>query len=136
VIHVRHESINPELPIFVPGTKNVQFVPAITPLADEPVVLKNRPNAFFGTNLKQILDDNKIDTMTIVGTMSHMCIDATVRAASDMGYPVTVIHDACATRDLEFNGQTVPAQQVHIALMSALAFAYARVVSTQEYLNV
>ncbi|MEG2901724.1 MAG: isochorismatase family protein, partial [Massilia sp.] len=66
--------------------------------------------------------------------MSHMCIDATTRAASDFGYKTTVVHDACATRDLEFGGQTVPAAQVHAAFMSALAFAYASVVSADDYL--
>ncbi|MNW19212.1 Isochorismatase family protein [compost metagenome] len=63
-----------------------------------------------------------------------MCIDGITRAAADLGYNVTVIHDACASRDLEFNGQVVPAAQVHAAFMSALGFAYASVVSTAEFL--
>jgi nicotinamidase-related amidase len=67
--------------------------------------------------------------------MSHMCIDGIVRAAADLGYGVTVIHDACATRDLEFNGVVVPAAQVHAAFMSALGFAYAKVVSAEEFLS-
>src|SRR3546814_14914555 len=66
--------------------------------------------------------------------MSHMCIDAATRAASDLGYRTTVVHDACATRDLEFDGQVVPAAQVHNAYMSALAFAYAKVTTADEYL--
>jgi nicotinamidase-related amidase len=64
-----------------------------------------------------------------------MCIDGVVRAAADMGYAVTVIHDACATRDLEFNGTTVPAAQVHAAFMSSLGFAYASVVSAEQFLS-
>lgn len=63
-----------------------------------------------------------------------MCVDAGVRAAGDMGYPVTVIHDACATLDLEFDGVKVPAAQVHAAMMAALGFAYAKLESTEEYL--
>ena len=58
-----------------------------------------------------------------------------VRAAADMGYTVTVIHDACATRDLEFNGQVIPAAQVHGAYMASLAFGYAGVVSADEFLT-
>ena len=64
-----------------------------------------------------------------------MCIDGISRAAADLGYGVTVIHDACACRDLEFNGVTVPAAQVHAAFMSALGFAYASVVSAEEFLE-
>jgi nicotinamidase-related amidase len=62
--------------------------------------------------------------------MSHMCIDSTTRAAADLGFRCTVVHDACATRDVEFEGDRVPADKVHSAYMSALAFAYAKVLST------
>lgn len=134
VVHVHHESADPALPVFVSGTEGAQFIPAVAPRAGEPAVLKHYPNSFRETDLKKTLDDHGIREVTIVGAMSHMCVDATTRAASDLGYPVTVVHDACATRDLEFDGRTVPAAQVHAALMSALAFGYGRVVSTQEYL--
>jgi hypothetical protein len=44
------------------------------------------------------------------------------------------VHDACATRDQEFEGVVVPAAQVHAAFMAALKFGYATAVSTEEYL--
>jgi nicotinamidase-related amidase len=69
------------------------------------------------------------------GAMSHMCIDATTRAAADYGFRCTVIHDACATRDLKFLDVIVPAQQVHASFMSALAFAYAKVLALDEFLS-
>ncbi|QSB39180.1 isochorismatase family protein [Pseudomonas hygromyciniae] len=80
-------------------------------------------------------EQRSITDLVVVGSMSHMCIDAVVRAAADYGYTVTVIHDACATRDLEFNGKTVAAAQVHEACMASLAFAYASVVSADEFLK-
>lgn len=134
VVHVRHESADPTRPIFTPGTQGTQFMAAVAPQAGEPQILKHHPNSFLQTDLKKILDERGIEEVTIVGAMSHMCIDATVRAASDLGYRVTVVHDACATRDLEFGGQVVAAAQVHVAFMSALAFAYGRIISCQEYL--
>jgi nicotinamidase-related amidase len=134
VIHVRHESIAPDAPFFTQGTDGVQIHRSVAPTGDETVIVKNYPNSFLKTDLKQILDKKGIEEVTIVGAMSHMCIDATTRAASDFGYKATVVHDACATRDLEFGGQVVRAAQVHTALMSALAFAYARVTTTDEYL--
>lgn len=81
-----------------------------------------------------MLEEQGIKDVVVVGAMSHMCIDAAVRAASDFGYGVTVLHDACATLDLEFNGVKVPAEQVHATMMAALAFAYAKVQSTRDYL--
>ena len=64
-----------------------------------------------------------------------MCVDAATRAANDFGYRCTAIHDACASRDLEFNGVRVPAQQAHTAYMASLGFTYANTKSTHEYLN-
>ena len=62
------------------------------------------------------------------------CIDATTRAATDLGYKVTVVHDACAARDAEFDGVAVPAAQVHAAFMSGLSGTYATVVDCAGYL--
>jgi nicotinamidase-related amidase len=64
------------------------------------------------------------------GAMSHMCIDATTRAAADMGFACWVAEDACATRDLVFNDRAVAAAQVHAAFMAELAAAYAQVTPT------
>lgn len=50
------------------------------------------------------VDERGAEELVVVGAMSHMCVDAGVRAAANMGHPVTVIHDACATLDLEFGG--------------------------------
>lgn len=133
VVHVRHEFPQPGLPFFVPGSEGVRINEAVAPLEGEQVIVKNAPNSFLNTNLKQILDEHGIEEVTIVGAMSHMCVDATTRAASDFGYKTTVVDDACATRDLEFRGQIIPANQVHATLMSAFAFAYGKVVSTEEY---
>ena len=134
LIHIRHESTDPDAPFFTPGTDAVQIHDTVAPAQGEPVIVKNFPNAFRKTDLKALLDDHAVDQMTVIGAMSHMCIDATTRAACDFGYKTTVLHDACATRDLEFGGQTVPAAQVHTAFMSALAFAYASVLPTNDYL--
>lgn len=64
--------------------------------------------------------------------MSHMCIDATTRAAKDMGRACTVVREVCATLDRNFEGTVVPAAQVHAAFMGALGQAYATVVTAGE----
>ena len=97
-------------------------------------MLKHQINAFRETDLKQLLDESGIEQVFICGAMSHMCVDAATRAANDFGYRCTVVHDACASRDLEFNGVIVPAALAHAAFMSALQFGYAEVISTDEFL--
>ena len=135
VVHIRHEFTSDEAPFFTPGSEGAKLHPKVLNRADEPVVLKHFVNSFRETQLKSILDEQGIKELVVVGSMSHMCIDGITRAANDLGYSVTVIHDACASRDLEFNGVTVPAAHVHAAFMSALGFAYANVVSTDEFLS-
>lgn len=134
VVHIRHEFTSNDAPFFTPGSEGAKLHPKVLNRADEQVVLKHFVNSFRETELESILDQQGIEHLVVVGSMSHMCIDGVTRAAADFGYTVTVIHDACATLDLEFNGVTVPAAHVHAAFMSALGFAYADVVSTDDFL--
>lgn len=135
VIHIRHEFPTMDAPFFAPGSDGAHINAAVAPREGETVVLKHYPNAFRDTPLKALLDEKGVSTLTVVGAMSHICIDATVRAAVDFGYEVTLVHDAVATRDVTFNGVTVPAGHVHAAYMAALSFAYGTVVSTDEHLE-
>lgn len=134
IIHVRHES-PAGAPFFVAGSPGAEIIPAVAPIDSEKVVVKNFPNAFRDTDLKTRLDEESVTDVIVIGAMSHMCIDATARAAFDQGYNVTVVEDAAATCDAEFNGMTVPADQVHGAFMYALGFAYGKVVKTDGYLK-
>ncbi len=135
VIHIRHEFAIPNAPFFVAGSEGAQIHPSVQPKQGEQVILKNYANSFRDTSLKSLLDKQGIDSVVIVGAMSHMCIDATARAAADFGYNATVVHDACATRDLEFGGQHVAAAEVHASFMAALGQAYAALVTTDELLS-
>lgn len=134
VVHVRHEFTRDDAPFFAPGTAGAAIHAKVTPKAGEDVILKHHVNSFHQTPLKEILDKNGVTAPVFCGAMSHMCVDAAVRAAKDFGYDCTVIHDACASRDLEFGGRTVKAADAHAAYMSALGFAYAKLSSTQDYL--
>jgi len=99
------------------------------------VVVKHKANGFLDTGLKEILDRYETENIIIAGAMSNMCVDAVTRAASDLGYKCSVAHDACAARDLTFNGITVPASQVHTAFMAALNSGYARVAGADELIG-
>jgi len=70
----------------------------------------------------------------ICGMMTHMCVEAATRAGSDYGFECLVIGDACATRDLEFNGHKVSAEDVHISTLSTISGSYAKVMDVEEFL--
>lgn len=134
VVHVRHEFTGADAPFFAAGSEGARIHSKVLGRAGEPVVLKHHVNSFRETDLKAILDSHGVNEVVLCGAMSHMCVDAGVRAASDLGYKCVVVHDACATRDQEFAGTVVPAADVHAAFMAALQFGYATLVSTEEYL--
>lgn len=135
LVHVRHEEADADAPVFNSRSDGVNFIPAVAAKEGERVIVKNYPNSFRDTQLKQLLDKHGVTDLVVIGAMSHMCIDATSRAAADFGYPVTVVHDACATMNLEFEGSTVPAAQVHAAFMAALGSGYAEITTTDIFLS-
>lgn len=134
VVHIQHLSTRPNASFFIPGTKGVEIHSSVSPMNEEPVVQKNFPNSFRQTNLHEILKAKNIDELVICGAMSHMCIDTTTRAANDLDYQITLVHDACATRNLIFNEEVVEAPKVQAAYMAALNGSFARVISASEYL--
>lgn len=130
--HIQHVSVREGASFFLPDTKGVEINDCIKPLAGEQVIQKIYPNSFRDTALLEELKKAEIERLVICGAMSHMCIDATVRAAFDLGFKCQVIEDACATCDLEFGGQTIAARQVHGAFMAALGSAYANVMTLSD----
>jgi len=134
VIHVRHEVLRKPAPFFEPGSPGAEIHDDVAPKDGETVFTKNFPNSFRETGLLEHLRANDITEVTIAGAMSHFCIDATSRAACDFGFDVSVAHDACATRDLEFDGVASTAGQVHAAFMAALAMGYAAVLPSDKIL--
>jgi nicotinamidase-related amidase len=134
VFHVQHTWEDASAPFFVAGTPGAEIHESVTPQPGEVVVVKHFPNSFRESILLDELRRAGVERLTICGAMSHMCIDATTRAAADYGFNCAVAHDACATRDVEFEGKKVAAPDVHAAYMSALDFAYAKVIPTAEAL--
>ncbi len=130
--HIQHTWEDAGAPFFVAGSEGARIHPSIAPGPNETVIVKHFPNSFRESRLQEALEAMGVDRLAICGAMSHMCIDATTRAAADMGYECVVAHDACATTNVEFGGKKVPAEEVHAAFMSALGFAYAKVVPTAE----
>lgn len=133
--HMQHISAGPKASFFIPRTDGVEIHDNVKPLPEEGVIQKHYPNSFRETGLLDELQKSGVEEVVICGAMSHMCIDATTRAAADYGFKCVVVHDSCAAMDLQFQGHTIPANQVHGSFMAALGFAYASVVGLKEFLS-
>lgn len=132
VIHVRHISLQSGATFFLPGTEGAEIYAEVAPAAGEPVAIKHKPDSFLETELDGLLSAAGAECLVICGMMSHMCIDTTVRSAKARGYEVVVLHDACATKALRWEGKEIPAETVHAAFMSALSSTFAEVVASER----
>lgn len=135
IVHVQHISTHPDATYFLPCTKGAEFYSSVQPAKGETIIKKHYPNSFKDTGLLNHLIKNQINHLVICGMMTQMTVDATVRAAYDLGFTCTVLHDACTARQLEFNHNIISAQNVHSAFLAAFQPTYATVMSSDEFLQ-
>ena len=124
VVHVRHIA-----------EQGAEIHKNVRPLEGEKVFSKNHVNCFKDTDLLEYLRGHKVKNLVICGMMTHMCVEAAVRAAHDYDFETTLIHDACATRALKFGDREVSAADVHFSTLSSLNRYYARVLDTKTFLK-
>ena len=135
VIHIQHIATSPTATFFLPNTTGAEIHKDLKPLEQEKVIIKHYPNSFRDTELLDYLRTLNITDLVICGMMTHMCVDATTRAAKDFGFNCIVIGDACATKDLEVIGLLVKAGEVQKSFLAALNDFYATVETTKQYLE-
>jgi nicotinamidase-related amidase len=108
-----------------PGSKEADFLEEIKPINDEIIINKTASGVFTSTNLEYVLKNIGIDTLFVCGVYTNECVSTTVRDASDLGFYVNLISDACTTVTEEFHEFTI----------RILKDRYARVLSTEETLE-
>jgi nicotinamidase-related amidase len=130
-VHIQHISTEPDATFFISGDRGTDIHDSAAHFEGEPIVYKHEPNSFLNTNLLELLRGWEIERVVITGMMTHMCVDATARAASDFGFQVILAEDACATRDLKYGDTIIPAEYVHKAFLAALK-SYGRVMKSEQ----
>lgn len=135
IFHVQHLSLRPGAAFFIPQTTGADIYGKVKPLDDEPVVQKNYPNSFRETRLLSLLREKGIRQLIIAGMMTHMCVDATVRAAFDSGFRCLIAGDACATKKLRLDENEISASDVNNAFLAALHGIYGEVMKSGEIIK-
>lgn len=136
VIHIQHIANRLNATFFIPNTNGAEIHNDVKPKDTEQIIIKHYPNSFRETNLLEYLKAKNITDLVICGMQTHMCVDATVRAAKDFGFNCIVIGDACATKDLEVNGVKVKSVDVQTSFLAALNYFYSTVMTTEQWLNI
>jgi nicotinamidase-related amidase len=134
VVHVRHLSLREASPLRSdrPG---VAFKAEAEPAGGEPVYEKSASNAFVGTSLEGDLRARGIDTLVVAGLVTDHCVSSTTRMASDLGFSVIVVADACATHErIAHDGRSMTADEMHDAALASLNGEFATVLDTDAVL--
>ena len=129
VFNIQHVATGANATFFVPGTAGVEIHQSVKPASGEQLIVKHYPNSFRETGLLEILRKSEVKELVVVGMMTHMCIDTTVRAANDFGFSVTLVANACATKDLTYGSTLVSAKDVQAAYLAAIDGSFAKVIT-------
>jgi maleamate amidohydrolase len=81
------------------GTEAVNIDPDLRAQADEPVIVKKFPSAFFETDLQQRLHALEVDTLIIAGCTTSVCVRATAIDAMQHHYHTLIAQEAVGDFD-------------------------------------
>lgn len=101
-----------------------KLIPDIEQINSE-LIIKSQYDAFFNTNLDEILKKKKVAQVIITGVMTHLCCETTARSAFVRGYNVFFPIDGTATYNLDF----------HSATLTNLAHGFANIVFIKKLLQ-
>ena len=137
IFHIQHDA-GPGTPYDVSAPIG-KIAAIVAPHAEEPVLTKNVPSSFTGTDLHERLQKLECKELILAGFMTHMCVSSTARAAFELGYRCTVVGGATATRALPAAGtgdsDVVDAKTLKASSLAEIADMFAVVVDTIDDLK-
>jgi nicotinamidase-related amidase len=102
-----------------------QIINSLKPKNEDLVVIKNTSGVFTATNLELFLKNMGIEQLFVVGVVTNMCVEGSARAASELGFDVFLIDDACAAWSPEIHKNTLLSFQM----------MFGSVITTDEAIN-
>lgn len=136
VFHIIHSSTDPNSELHE-SKAGFQMLDELRPVNDEPLIVKHVNSGFIGTDLKDRLDAQNIQTLVIVGLTTNHCVSTTTRMAGNFGFEVYLISDATATFDRKgLNGEVYDAELIHQTALASLNEEFAMVLDKKGLLEI
>lgn len=104
------------------GSRAVEIDERLAVRADEPVIVKKYPSAFFGTDFEDLLKRDGVDTLIITGCTTSACVRATAVDSMQRGFKTLLAAEA-------INDITPLVHAVHLRDLGA---RYADIVSVDD----
>ncbi|MHB8388319.1 MAG: isochorismatase family protein [Acidobacteriaceae bacterium] len=133
VIVVQHTS-PPDSPVFARNTPGWALHETVRTRPCDYSIEKSSPSAFVGTDLGRWLRQRRIDTLTVVGYMTHNCDDSTLKQAMQEGFAVEFLADAAGALSYENRAGRASAEELHRVFCVVLQSRFAAVASTDEWI--
>jgi nicotinamidase-related amidase len=124
-----------DAPLFAAGSRGWELHPVITSRSRNHYVPKKLPSAFAGTELGDWLKKHDIDTLTVVGYMTHNCDDTTIKHAVDAELRVEFLMDASGSVSYANRAGFASAEEIHRVFSVVQQSRFAIVVTTAEWLE-
>lgn len=124
-----------DAPIFAQGSAGVALYPGIAARHRDELITKTLPSCFTGTGLGAWLDRLSIDTLVLVGYMTHNCDDSTTREAMHRGYQVELLHDATGSLPYVNRAGSATAAEIHRATCVVMQSTFAAVMTVEEWMR-
>lgn len=122
-------------PLFAVESEGWQLHPVVASRARDHYVRKSLPSAYPESDLAQWLQARGIDTLTVVGYMTHNCDASTINHALHNGTAVEFLHDASGSLPYRNHAGAASAEEIHRVFSVVLQSRFAAVLSTQEWVR-
>lgn len=127
--------LHPKSPIMAEGSSGCALHEIVALRSYDHYVAKKLPSAFAGTNLEEWLRLHTIDTVTVIGYMTHNCNLSTMLHAFHSGFNVEFVSDASGSVPYENRAGQATAEEIHRVISVILQSRFAAVMSTTEWVE-
>ena len=125
----------PQAPVFVKGTPGWELNEVVGGRPRDHYIEKNFPSVFTGTDLEDWIASNGIDTLSIVGYMTHNCDASTILEAAHLQLNVEFLHDASGSLSYENSAGQASAEEIHRVFSVVFQSRFAAVLGTDEWID-
>lgn len=132
---VVQNTARPDAPVFVKGTPGWELNEVVGGRPRDHYIEKNLPSVFTGTDLKDWIASNGIDTLTVIGYMTHNCDASTVFEAAHLHLNVEFLSDASGSLSYENSAGQASAEEIHRVFSVVFQSRFAAVLSTEQWID-